>query len=191
MPSLCALNCAVRSLRWPWNLCENRVLRSAQALRHCRLCCSRMYWCWGKSLLRCLASAVVARRRFVCSVRKKKRSQCQHRCRRPHAPSHSYVSPGQVRPRPQSAMSQPVFSFSLSLWKVLESLVAQHRLAAVRSSQMQIQTPGFSASKRFARTTARSTAQGEKDSRDQLSRTNCLQSTRVQLKGKHRRQRVR
>ena len=130
LPSLCALNCAVRSLRWPWNLCENRVLRSAQALRHCRLCCSRMYWCWGKSLLRCLASAVVARRRFVCSVRKKKRSQCQHRCRRRHAPSHSYVSPGQVRPRPQPTMSQPVFS--LSPWKNLESLVAQHRLAAVR-----------------------------------------------------------
>ena len=35
------------------------------------------------------------------------------------------------------------------------------------------------------------TAQGEKDSRDKRSRTNCLQSTRVQLKGKHRRQRVR
>ena len=136
MPSLCALCYAVRSLRWPWNLCENLVLRSAQALRHCRLCCSG---CIGvakccfcvvqfQPLLLVADSYVVFERR-----------------RDPNAsivvavamPRPTRMSP-QVRPRPQPAMSQPVCS---PLWKVLESPVAQHRLAAVRRRRHPIFPP--------------------------------------------------
>jgi hypothetical protein len=55
-----------------------------------------MYRVREESLLREPDSTVVARREFVCIVRKKEISQCQHRRRRRHALSQSYVSPAQA-----------------------------------------------------------------------------------------------
>ena len=176
LPSLCALCCAARSLRWPWNLCEISVL-SAQALRRPPL----VYFlkCSGGAKSRfCvvqLQPLLLVADPYVMFERR----------RDPNAsivvavamPRPTRVSPQQLR---QAYTTTRDVAARVLLWKVLESLASstQHRLAAVR--RCRCRHPN-STCKRFARTAAaHSTRQGEKDSQDKRSRTNCLQSTKVQ-----------